>query len=232
MIYLALSIGFFGSLHCIGMCGPLALGVSSFYPQDKLTLFLRMLSYNVGRILTYAVMGVVLGAIGQTLVLTGLQKSLSIVSGAVLVILFLFSLDFEKLLNKYKWYKMGLQKYHQWFAEGMSRFKSMPSFLLGAMNGLLPCGLVYLALLGAMTAGNVEKGALFMFLFGLGTFPAMLMTVVVGREMLQWRRLGINRLLPVLQLILGIYLIYRGVVVDMPQELDFYSLLAQPVRCH
>jgi sulfite exporter TauE/SafE len=232
MIYLAFSIGFFGSLHCIGMCGPLALGVSSFYPQDRLTLMLRMLSYNIGRILTYALMGLVLGAIGQSFVLTGFQKSLSIVSGIVLVILFLFSLDLEKLFNKFEWYKKALKKYHNWFSNGMSHFKSIPSFLLGAMNGLLPCGLVYLALLGAMTAGNIEKGALFMLIFGMGTIPAMLLTVILGREILQWKRLSINRLLPVLQLCLGIYLIYRGIVVDMPQELDFYSLLAQPVRCH
>lgn len=232
MIYLAISIGFFGSLHCIGMCGPLAMGVSSFYPQDRLTVLAKMMSYNTGRIITYGIMGLVLGALGHTFMMTGFQKSLSILCGVILIVMFMFSLDFEKMLYKYDWYKRSIQHFHNWFGRSMTRIKNMPAFILGAMNGLLPCGLVYLALLGAMTSGSIENGALFMLLFGAGTIPAMLGVVLIGREALQWRRFSMQKLLPVLQLCLGIYLIYRGVVVNMPQELDFYSLLAQPVRCH
>ncbi len=192
----------------------------------------HMLSYNMGRVVTYGLLGVVFGLIGQTAMLSGLQKSLSIVSGVFLIILFLMTIDIETLLSRFGWYRQSLGSYTSWFSRFIGRMKHLPTVVLGAVNGLLPCGLVYLALLGAMTSGGVWNGALFMTAFGMGTIPAMLGVVIFGRELFSIRSLRLQRLLPVMQLCLGVYLIYRGWVVDMPQELDFYSLLAQPVRCH
>jgi uncharacterized protein len=232
MMYLAISIGFLGSIHCIGMCGPLAMGVSSFYPQSRWIQFSKMLSYNMGRIGTYAFLGLLLGIIGKALIMTEVQKFVSILSGVFLIVLFLLSLDTEQFLSKFQGYKNYLKRYNQWFAQMMNQFKTVPPFILGAINGLLPCGLVYLAMLGAMTSGGIEQGVLFMSLFGLGTLPAMMITVLFGRELLNLSNLRLRRLIPWLQMCLGIYLIYRGIVVDMPQELDFYSLLARPVMCH
>lgn len=180
----------------------------------------------------YALLGLLLGIIGQALMLTGVQKFVSILSGVLLIVLFFFSLDPEQLLSRFDRYKSFLKGYHEWFSSVMKRFRTVPPFVLGAINGLLPCGLVYLAMLGAMTSGGVEQGVLFMALFGLGTLPAMMITVLFGRELLNLSHLRLRRLIPILQACLGVYLIYRGIVVDMPQELDFYSLMAQPVRCH
>ena len=110
--------------------------------------------------------------------------------------------------------------------------QSYPPFILGMVNGLLPCGLVYLALAGALTTGNIYSGGLFMFFFGLGTIP-MLFGLVLGNQMISGsKRKTLTKVIPYVSLAFGVFLCYRGIVVDMPMELDFFEAMKNPVMCH
>ena len=88
-------------------------------------------------------------------------------------------------------------------------------FTIGLLNGLLPCGFVYIGLAGSLTTGSTEEGMLYMILFGLGTFPAMLGMSVAPTFIGLSTRQRINQFMPVLAILLGLYLIYRGTIMAM-----------------
>ena len=235
MIWVAISLGFFGSLHCLGMCGPLALGVSQFSKQSWWSSLFFGLQYNFGRVVTYMCLGAIFGLIGEVVFISGVQKAVSIISGSLLILLFLFSLDIEKLLSKSKWYQSSLAKLASFIQSSFINGAKKYPFLVGNLNGLLPCGLVYLALAGSLVSGDIAAGAAFMFAFGLGTFPAMLSIMLMNKSVQRHsiiKRLVTKRILPALHLLIGLFLIYRGFVVDVPMQLDFWNALNHPVMCH
>jgi hypothetical protein len=167
----ALSLGILSSLHCIGMCGPIALAlpVHQMPPGKKL---LSILHYNLGRVITYATLGALFGMIGQTFRFFGFQQILSIVIG-VLILVGLFASKLPAFA------KLGGRFYKPFSAlknkiAALFRKKTFRSFLaIGFLNGLLPCGMVYVAIAGAAATGMIYKGALFMAAFGIGTLPLM-----------------------------------------------------------
>src|SRR6218665_2894585 len=172
MLYLlsALLMGGAGSLHCVGMCGPLALSLP--LSGSNGSRFIGSLLYNAGRVVTYAAIGLLFGLIGSSFKLAGLQQALSVTLG-VLILLYLLLPQ----LGLFKKTDAGIQK---WFALLRKRLsvlfqqKKMSSiFFIGILNGLLPCGLVYMAATVAIAAASVLNSALFMIFFGLGTLPLM-----------------------------------------------------------
>ncbi|MEE9371738.1 MAG: sulfite exporter TauE/SafE family protein [Saprospiraceae bacterium] len=232
---MAFTLGFFGSIHCIGMCGPLAMGVSRNGGRSFRKSLFYALVYNLGRISTYALLGALFGLIGEAVFVSGFQKTLSILAGILLITLFLSSMDLEKLLFKSSIYKRiftSISNFISWaFKNGAQRYP----FFVGMLNGVLPCGLVYLALAGSLTAGNVILGSVFMSFFGLGTFPAMIGVIVLGFKldtMAKTKKALLNKAFPILHLGLGIFLIYRGILVDIPSQLDFWVAIKDPVMCH
>jgi sulfite exporter TauE/SafE len=167
----ALVLGAVSSLHCIGMCGPLAMSLP--LGEKNNSRFTGALLYNLGRMTTYAALGLVFGLVGRSFAVFGYQQKLSIALG----ILILISLVIPKLLNT----KNGLVRLN---SKMMSSLRSSMSKLLfngnpgslyaiGLLNGLLPCSMVYLALAGSIATGDAFRGALFMAVFGAGTIPAM-----------------------------------------------------------
>lgn len=232
MIYIAFTIGLFGSLHCIGMCGPLAIAFSQGKQNNAWSQFGAGLSYNLGRTLTYAGLGLLFGILGSFLLMIDLQKTLSIVLGVLLVIAFLFSIDIDQKINNN--FLMGriYARIRTLLSSMMQNTKKYPPFILGMANGLLPCGLVYLALAGSISTGNLIQGMLFMTFFGLGTLPALI-TLSMGSHLVSLRlRRGFRKVLPFVSLAFGLFLIYRGIVVDMPEELNFWEAWRNPVMCH
>src|SRR5690554_2042226 len=168
--YLAFFMGFFGSLHCVAMCGPLVLalpvsGRSAWWGT------LNRLVYQFGRILTYGVLGLALGLLGNTIAVKGWQQVISIGTGSLLVLMGLF--------NFFSGHFPGLVKRQQQIMQPVIRqmgywlFRPGGSLLAGALNGLLPCGMVYMALAAALNADTVWGGGSFMVSFGLGTLPMM-----------------------------------------------------------
>ncbi len=209
MLWSAFLLGFFGSFHCAGMCGPIALALPSGRGQLLERVGGRML-YNLGRTLTYALMGGVIGFFGQAVLLVADQVYFSYTLGAILIVLGIFAVNLDHLVMHWG----GMQRFYAWIQAQLGRVlgrQQMRSLLVvGMLNGFLPCGLVYVALLGAVAAGDHWGGALYMFLFGLGTVPMMLGLSLAGNYIgLRWRN-RMRKLYPVLFVLMGILLIVRA----------------------
>jgi len=206
-------IGFLGSVHCLGMCGPIALSLP-VYNLNKLNRSLAILLYNIGRALTYALLGLLFGSIGAGFHLFGLQQWLSIIAG-ILILLFLFSVRFsfpgsgalQPLTDKVK---NTLSTY-------LKEDKTPSSyFMIGLLNGLLPCGLVYVGIAAALATGSISGGALLMFAFGCGTFPMMASIMAFGRFVSVNKRQVINKIAPYIIGLMGVLLIIRGMNLGIP----------------
>jgi sulfite exporter TauE/SafE len=214
-VYTALTIGLVGSLHCIGMCGPIAVAL----PLGKKGWGYRVfggITYNIGRIISYAILGAVFGLLGQGIEMAGLQKWASILIGAVMVLSVLFpalfkgKVKFEQMFFGYAGKMIG--KFRKLFT-----ISSIPSlFTIGILNGFLPCGLVYVAIAGAINTNSFYDGIFFMILFGLGTLPVMLAIPLLGNMIGQKVRRKFSGVLNAFIVILGLLFILRGLSLGIP----------------
>ncbi|MEM6725555.1 MAG: sulfite exporter TauE/SafE family protein, partial [Bacteroidota bacterium] len=165
IFWTAFTLGLMGSTHCVGMCGPIAMAL----PGEEQRMW-RIVQYNLGRLTTYVLLGVLMGLLGTAVSFSGYQSYFSIGMGIVLLITAFLAGNLEA-----KWLVSGwLSGFYRWVQRQISRLflaKQVPSHLaIGFFNGFLPCGLVYFALAGALTMPNLSSGILFMLFFGLGTF--------------------------------------------------------------
>lgn len=205
MLYSALVLGMMGSLHCLGMCGPLALALPGNKQDGNLQFWIRHGVYNLGRIATYAALGAVLGGLGWVLASTGFQMGLSIGAGVFLLLLLLFQ-------SKAPLRLAPINKLSTWVQQTFVRLMGHKAgvglyWALGLANGLLPCGLVYVALTISVWSGTALGGAAYMALFGLGTLPMMLLAGSAARLM---RPLFARTLLRVVTFSIALLLIMRG----------------------
>jgi sulfite exporter TauE/SafE len=213
--YTALMIGLVGSLHCIGMCGPIAISL----PLGKKSWWRRTLgglTYNTGRILTYSILGALFGFLGQGIEMAGLQRWASILIGIVLILsvvfpaLFKGKIKIEQFLFGFGGRMVG--RFRKLFA-----INSLPSlFSIGLLNGLLPCGLVYVAVAGALNTNSILGGIGFMLVFGLGTLPMMLTIPLLGNLIGSGFRKKYRYLLSIMIVILGILFVLRGLSLGIP----------------
>jgi sulfite exporter TauE/SafE len=170
MIWSALVLGFIGSLHCLGMCGPLVLSLPS-YGSSISSAITRSIIYNGARIITYTSFGLISGVLIKSFSLFGLQQYLSIFSGIVLLIM---ALSHFNILSKVSIVSSGfILSVKQAFTNRIKKAGLLNLFTLGLLNGLLPCGLVYMALAASATQASSSDAMLYMLLFGLGTTPAI-----------------------------------------------------------
>lgn len=225
MIFLtAIVLGLVGSLHCAGMCGPLALALP-MTGNSRATFILGRLAYNTGRIVTYCTLGAISGLVGQTLALAGFQRWVSLAAGSAILVGLILSTRFSTSLPVARfvaWIKSGLGV--------MLRQRSLSStFALGALNGLLPCGLVYAACAGAVAAGGFLSGAEYMAAFGLGTVPMMLGIGLVGQKLQFALRFKLQRLIPACLILVAAMLILRGLSLGIPY---LSPDLAAGAACH
>ncbi|MBL7765998.1 MAG: sulfite exporter TauE/SafE family protein [Chitinophagaceae bacterium] len=212
MIYWILSawvMGFIGSAHCVGMCGPLAMTLPHT-ASDSVGRMFTALIYNLGRVLTYAVFGSLIGLTHQWLVPMAFQSQVSVVMGIVLVLLSLYYLFLQRRLI----ISGGQNSVYRWISRTIGRLYSKPSnasvFLVGILNGLLPCGLVYMALATAFASASIYKSVTFMAFFGLGTLPAMWSVVFFSQYFTPRLRMVFRKIIPLLYVIAGAMLIFRG----------------------
>jgi len=232
-IWTGFIIGLLGSVHCIGMCGPIVLALPSTSNSNWVVLLTRLL-YNFGRVLTYAFLGAVFGLFGSRLDLIGLQQNSSILIGVIILIAVLMPAKYKNLLTQTKIYQSFISTIKSSFAKLMSR-KANSSFLLfGIVNGFLPCGFVYVAIGGAVATESVLSGTLFMALFGLGTLPIMLAASILGKHINASIRSRINKIMPVLAVILAIIFILRGLNLGIPYLSPklFSPVVNTEVICH
>lgn len=212
MIFLtAFLTGLLGSFHCAGMCGPIALAVPTKGKSTGERLISKVV-YNSGRILTYAILGGVLGAFGLGLKLAGMQQSISIAAGILIIVVAVFS---TKTIEKWIGNPFSLVK-----GKTLSTLFQSPSypsiFTIGLLNGLLPCGFVYVGLIGSVATQHAADGVLFMAIFGLGTFPMMLGVGMVGQFLTAHARTTVNKWVPVFAILIGCIFIARGLNLGIP----------------
>ncbi len=211
----ALVLGLMGSFHCAGMCGPIAIALPLHGNTISQKIFGGTL-YNLGRTITYGIMGAIFGLLGQGVEMLGFQQKISVLMGALMIISVLFPVLFKNKNNLGK----SWSRFVGHFKKAMGKMFSIRSFsslfFIGLLNGLLPCGLVYMAIAGAVGTGNVTQGSLYMILFGLGTIPMMLTISLAGDIMSQAIRKKINKLIPVLVVVIGLLFILRGLSLGIP----------------
>ncbi|WP_036382332.1 sulfite exporter TauE/SafE family protein [Muricauda sp. MAR_2010_75] len=234
MLTSALVLGLLGSLHCLGMCGPIAF----MLPLDQnngVKKTAQLSIYHFGRLLAYGIIGVLFGLLGKGLSLFGIQQKLSIGIGVLMIVLVLIP---GKYLNGHRL----LSPIYSIIGKVKSKLgaelkkKTPDTFLtIGFLNGFLPCGLVYMALLGAIAMGNALEGGLYMMIFGLGTVPLMSL-VVYSKGMLSTSiKSRIKKLIPVFVVIIGILFIVRGLGLGIPyvspKSAPTNSVMAT-IECH
>lgn len=207
-LQLGFIIGLFGSLHCVGMCGPLAFAIPNL-ASNKWALIWDKLLYQLGRAISYAILGFLIGLLGKRLWIAGFQQSLSILCGIFIVLYSAF-----RLLPSKRNINTRFPLVNEWIAKAIQ--KRHGHFVVGMLNGILPCAFVYVALATAVNTSSAVQSALFMFFFGLGTLPLMF-SAAVGVSFAGYNvRRSINNILPVLSLFLGIWFILRGLSLDIP----------------
>jgi len=209
---LAFFTGLFGSIHCVGMCGPLAVAVPSLHEQGWLIIFDKLI-YNLGRILTYTLLGVLIGLAGQQLWLAGLQQTISIVTG-FFIILAATSRILKWSVSNRAWFPGLGQSLNKLLGYALKHKSG--HFIVGILNGFLPCGFVYLAIAGALNTGSVMNSVQYMFWFGIGTLPLMMAAMVSTEFAGPVFRRRINKTIPFLMLGLGVWFILRGLNLDIP----------------
>jgi len=215
LLIAAISLGLLGSFHCIGMCGPIALAlpVHQYSPLKK---YLSIIIYNFGRAFTYSLLGLVFGLLGQSFYLGGFQQSLSITLGVFILLILLFSYTPVNSILKFNFLNRPINTLKNNLGKLFNKKGIHFLFLIGLLNGLLPCGFVYMAIAGAAATGNYLDGAVFMFVFGLGTIPVMLSISVFGQFISVRYRNAIHKSVPVLVSIMAVLLIVRGLNLGIP----------------
>lgn len=223
----ALLLGLAGSLHCVGMCGPLLLAL----PLDaagKRQVLRQMLVYHSGRILTYAALGMLFGLLGKGLAVAGMQKVLSIGAGVFMLGMAFMAWRFERLITALPGFGAFTHEVKSRIGKLMRQNPNGSTFSIGLLNGLLPCGMVYAALAGAIATTGIPEGGLFMLAFGLGTLPLLLIVSVLGRSFSVSIRQKIKIAQPILLGLVGLLLLQRGLHLDLslfesavpPAEID------------
>jgi len=209
MFLTAFLFGLLGSFHCLGMCGPIAF-VLPLNKQNKWIAFFQGLFYHIGRILSYSLIGLIFGFLGKSLIIAGLQQYLSIIVGVIMILIIILPSSF---LHKFQLTKPVYGIINK-VKRGMGLYlkrKGLKAFLtMGILNGFLPCGLVYMALFGALATGSSINGILYMALFGLGTIPMMTAALIFGNFLKMSIRNKIQKAIPIFVVIIGLLFILRG----------------------
>lgn len=237
-IYISAAVlGFAGSLHCVGMCGPIALSlpVNADYRSNR---GLGTLLYFAGKTTTYVLLGMLFGLLGHQLVIAGWQRGLSIVLGSAMLVFALITIFKPALFHSNKLTILIGDKLSPLMGHFLRKPGAASSLVFGGLNGLLPCGLLYVALSAAVATGSVKTAAAFMLVFGISTMPLMLFLVLFSAQLsLQYRNV-MRRWLPVFTAVVAVLLILRGLDLGIPylsphiDAMPAASRGAEAINCH
>lgn len=210
---LAFLMGVLGSLHCAVMCGPLMLSL----PVEKKSVWsagFNLLLYQSGRILIYTVMGAIAGLLGNTFSIISNQKLLTTTIGILLIAFTILQLSahYSKKLSAFQF------KLINPISKLMGKLFGLPlwEFFAGMLNGMIPCGMVYLALATAINSASLTTGLQFMLLFGLGTLPLLMMISLGGIYLKKYIHFNTKKLIPWFMLFMGALLLLRSAELGIP----------------
>jgi sulfite exporter TauE/SafE len=233
MLYTAFLFGLISSFHCIGMCGPIAmmLPVDRNNPGKKAT---QIITYHLGRLTAYGSIGLLFGLLGSGLFLAGIQQQLSIFIGVAMVLIILIP---EKTFSKYNFSKpifRLISKIKQTLGSHFKNKSYKSLFIIGLLNGLLPCGMVYVALFGAIAMQSASFGIVYMILFGLGTVPLMSSVVYINSLLTVTVRNRIQKVIPIVGVVIGVLFILRGLGLGIPyvSPSNMSLFIQEKANCH
>lgn len=215
MLFSAVILGLVSSLHCVGMCGPIAM-MLPIDRQNKTRKTLQIILYHLGRLSSYGILGLIFGLIGRSLYLAGVQQQLSIVIGIIIISVAVIP---ERIFARYNFSKPIYRAISYVKSSLGKQFKNRSNksiFSIGILNGFLPCGMVYVALFGALAMQNALYGILFMVLYGLGTIPLMSLVVYFSSFIKDSLGKNLSAVIPVVTVCIGVLFVLRGLGLNIP----------------
>lgn len=232
MLVLAFTLGLFGSLHCVGMCSPIALLIP-LQRQRKGFRSLQLGAYFIGKTLAYALMGLLFGLVGEGIFIAEYQQEFSIFAGLLMILMGLFSLLHLRVKGLGNPLLKGFSLLKNALGKQLSKKTLTSSLSIGFLNGFLPCGLVYTALFGALAMGNWWGSMIYMTAFGVGTIPLMLLLILLGDFLPLALRRRLNQWLPLVVILVGILFILRGLGLGIPylSPADTHLILRPKADC-
>lgn len=215
MLASALILGLIGSFHCVGMCGPIAFLLPIDRQNNSRRIF-QLASYHTGRLFTYALIGLLFGVLGKSLNLFGFQQYISIAIGVLMILVVILPTQWVQKMRFTKPIYRLVGKVKSALGQELKKRTPGTFFTIGFLNGLLPCGLVYMAVFGAIASGNALHGSLYMVVFGLGTVPLMTTATYLGNFLTGKVRRHILKVIPVMVVLIGLLFILRGLGLSIP----------------
>ena len=233
MLYSAFIFGLISSFHCIGMCGPIAmmLPVDRSNEAKKIT---QIITYHIGKLTAYGTLGLIFGLLGRSFYLAGMQQQLSIIVGILMILVAVIP---ERVFAKYNFSKPVYRVITKVKSSLGQQFKNKSYkslFTIGLLNGFLPCGMVYVAIFGAIAMQSVSLGVLYMLLFGIGTIPMLTAVIYISNVLSFSFRGTLQKIIPVVAVVIGMLFIIRGLGLDIPYlSPSNMSLFVQSeAKCH
>jgi uncharacterized protein len=226
MVLTALIMGLTGSLHCVGMCSPLAMAVGNMNPRA----FLNRVIYNAGRIVTYGVLGLGIAGVGLALPISKFQNLVSVFLGIILLLAGtgLLKINIPVLSSAMGKLTSTLKIL---FTRFLNRKNLGSVFLLGTLNGILPCGLVWIALTYSLTLQSALEGFSFMMIFGLGTLPVMLGFTSLITQFLKRFNFNFQNVTSAMLILSGLLLIVRVFIIHLPHQHSIQQGVVDIVLC-
>lgn len=233
MLWSAVIFGLLGSFHCVGMCGPIAfmLPVDRTHSTKKI---IQISTYHIGRLLAYSIIGLVFGLVGKGLYIFGMQQQLSIIVGVLMIVIVLIPVH---TFNKYNFSKPIYQiisRIKSSLGQALKK-KSADTFLtIGFLNGFLPCGLVYMAVIASIATQSAAQSSLYMALFGLGTIPLMTTAIYLGKFLNTTVKRRIQKAIPIFVIVIGALFIVRGLGLGIPylSPAPIVEMATSSIDCH
>ena len=233
MLWSAVIFGLLGSFHCVGMCGPIAfmLPVDRTHSTKKI---IQISTYHIGRLLAYSIIGLIFGLVGKGLYIFGMQQQLSIIVGVLMVVIVLIPVH---TFNKYNFSKPIYQiisRVKSSLGQALKK-KSADTFLtIGFLNGFLPCGLVYMAVIASIATQSAAQSSLYMALFGLGTIPLMTTAIYLGKFLNTTVKRRIQKAIPIFVIVIGALFIVRGLGLGIPylSPAPIVEMATSSIDCH
>ena len=227
MVLTALIMGLTGSLHCVGMCSPLAVAIGNMNTRA----FLNRVTYNAGRIVTYGVLGLGIAGVGLALPISKFQNLVSVFLGVILLLagIGLLKLNIPIFSRAIGTLTSTIKKL---FTKFLNRKNFGSVFLLGTLNGILPCGLVWIALTYSLTLQSPLAGFSFMVLFGVGTLPVMLGFTSIITQLLKRFNFNFQHITSAMLILSGILLIVRVFIIHLPHHHSLQQGVVDIVLCN
>lgn len=223
-------LGLAGSIHCSGMCGPLTL-VAPVNREYRRLMLRDMSIYHISRIAVYALLGAIIGSMGQLFSISRFQSGTAVLFGILMVawgLSYYLPLGRDRFMNAMGIDRIFVRLYNRYF----TRSSAKNLVVLGMLNGILPCGLVYSAMAMAFLGGNLVSGALQMVVFGMGTIPLLFALQLGAGNRSIYTFFKQKGLTPALFMISGAFVIYKAISIYIPREAGLLNSMADPIMCH